>query len=175
MMPQPIALVLALAFVASVSGGNIYYRLLPKGARLCPPIPHRFPHPANMPTPASSAGYTLSCYDGFRLLSSDTPAYGGTCTACTPGSASMGGLACNPCAVGYNATDTAAKECKQCPAGTISVNAANPAGIQKTNGNTYYYGVTSGTTCAKCLAGYYQPTAGGQVCMPCAPGEGGGG
>ena len=50
MMPQPIALVLALAFVASVSGGNIYYRLLPKGAQL-DVLPFRIasPHPANTP------------------------------------------------------------------------------------------------------------------------------
>eukprot|EP00955_Chlamydomonas_euryale_P116667 366432-Chlamydomonas_euryale.AAC.20 len=75
--------------------------------------------------------------------------------------------------VGFNASSTASKTCNQCPAGTISVNTANPTGTDITVLTlNYKYGVAGGETCADCPAGYYQPVPGGHVCLPCPPGEG---
>lgn len=121
---------------------------------------------------AASAGYTLTCPDGYRLLSSDTFATAGTCVACAPGTASRDGLRCTPCNVGWNASASGSRWCNQCPAGSISVTAASPTGTNVTmSGLTYIYGLNAGTVCYQCPAGYYQPVPGGHVCLPCSPGE----
>jgi hypothetical protein len=135
----------------------------------------------------SLADYSLTCYDGYRLLTTGNAAMAGTCTACLPGTSSMGGLSCNPCTVGFYANLSASKQCNQCPKGTISITSpayggayggggggATPTygGLSSTvNGNNYIYGVSGGTMCNNCPAGYYQPVPGGQVCIPCAPGS----
>lgn len=106
------------------------------------------------------------------IQSSDNATTAGTCKACDPGYASMGGLACNPCPVGFNAVNASSKQCNQCPSGSISVSAEYPYGYDSiANGNKYIYGVNAGTSCERCPAGYYQPSVGGQLCIPCAPGR----
>ena len=124
------------------------------------------------PSPHIDAGFNLTCNNGYRILSTDSPAAtAGTCTKCLPGTASFGGLACNPCPVGYNASSSGARQCYQCPPGTISVNPGAPSGVPIiANGNSYIFGVSGGVTCTACPAGYYQPVPGGHDCIPCAPG-----
>ena len=67
------------------------------------------------PTPYPS-GYNLGCYNGYRLLSSNTPAYGssgpGICTPCLAGTFGMGGLSCNVCTPGYYSPGQAANQAR---------------------------------------------------------------
>ena len=142
-----IALLLIALIACAQAAGPVYQRALPMGFR-------------------------LTCYQGYQLQSSGNFASSGTCLACTPGTATMDGLRCSPCSVGYNATGSATKECKICPAGSISVTPASPKGVNATlNGLDFISGVSSGQTCYQCPAGYYQPLPGGHMCLPCAPGE----
>ncbi len=125
-----------------------------------------------MPTlPARVADFTLTCYNGYAIQSSGTFSVSGVCNACPIGTASSGGLSCNSCEVGLFSNTTSSSQCTFCPAGTISVNAGNAAGVTvATNGLNYIYGVTAGTSCLSCPAGNFQPTIGGQACVPCPPG-----
>jgi hypothetical protein len=121
---------------------------------------------------ALCAGYTLHCFGGYKILSSDVAATAGTCDVCPAGTYSEDGLRCIPCSVGTIAANTLSKTCNMCPTGTISVNAANPAGASEVViGLTYIYGVSGGDSCLNCPAGYYQALPGGHVCLPCPPGE----
>jgi hypothetical protein len=118
------------------------------------------------------SGFRLTCYQGYQLQSSVTFATSGTCLACAPGTATMDGIRCLPCSVGYNATRSATNLCTICPAGTISVTPASPSGVSVTiSGLVFISGVSSGQTCMKCPVGYYQPIPGGHMCIPCAPGK----
>lgn len=86
----------------------------------------------------------------------------------------MDGLRCSPCQVGFFSA-ARAKQCAQCPAGTISVATSDPAlasgASLNVGGNTFIYGVSAGDACWQCPAGYYQPAAGGHACLPCTAGR----
>ena len=103
------AALLALVTTLSIAeaAGPIYRRNLPKGKVMKEGV-YIVSKVLNLNLSAPLtffAGFKLTCFDGQQLLSTPaTKTTTGTCVACTPGTASMDGLRCTPCEVGFNAT-----------------------------------------------------------------------
>ncbi|KAJ9519294.1 hypothetical protein QJQ45_023090, partial [Haematococcus lacustris] len=94
-----------------------------------------------------------SCLDGSQLQNhlDASGTVTGTCVLCPPGTATMDGIRCTPCAAGTYTHTSGAKECTPCSPGTISA-----AGAQ---------------ACIGCTAGYFNARVRGTVCQICPAGK----
>ncbi|EFJ52220.1 hypothetical protein VOLCADRAFT_116236 [Volvox carteri f. nagariensis] len=124
-------------------------------------------------------GFRITCFDGYELIftndnytngvfvAADAYKYPvGQCRKCPAGTATMDGFRCIPCPSGYY-SESGARECTACPAGTVAKSTAPSAG-------TTYYQVqklnSGASSCKSCPPGYFQPNLAGTVCIPCPSG-----
>ena len=69
--------------------------------------------------------------------------------------------------IGFIAALPGSKQCKICPAGTISVRIDDPDLFDSYGDLVDLNGMTGADTCYPCPAGYFQSTVGGSSCLPC--------
>ncbi|KAJ9511422.1 hypothetical protein QJQ45_029918, partial [Haematococcus lacustris] len=126
-----------------------------------------FAQPANIKYTVP-LNFNGSCPDGHALQNhlDASGALTGTCVICPPGTATLDGFRCIPCAAGFFAFTSGMRECRPCFPGTISL-----TGAQACTGcaaGTFNSRV-AGTVCQICPAGTIS-AANASSCTPCGPG-----
>ncbi len=129
------------------------------------------PCPANTFAPAATTGNCTACVPGSSTLGKSVGAT--ACAPCTAGQFSVLGATvnCSFCPAG-KMSETSSSKCVDCPAGQYNKDAGSPYCLSCANGVADGYGPNfwsyqGATTCDACIKGFYYDTQSDPPCVPC--------